>query len=90
MRFGGHSSLLQRLVTVTFSPVTLEGRIVAIILITTGVGMFGSFTAVLASWTMDTSNERKMEVQILEEVHDLRAEVQELKSILKQQAERNG
>ncbi|EGF40120.1 hypothetical protein H336_02175 [Vibrio parahaemolyticus EN9701072] len=31
-----------------------------------------------------------MEVQILEEVHDLRAEVQELKSILKQQAERNG
>ncbi|HGS5726197.1 TPA: potassium channel family protein [Vibrio parahaemolyticus] len=73
-----------------FFPVTLEGRIVAIILITTGVGMFGSFTAVLASWTMDTSNERKMEVQILEEVHDLRAEVQELKSILKQQAERNG
>lgn len=70
-----------------FFPVTLEGRIVAIILITTGVGMFGSFTAVLASWT---SNERKMEVQILEEVHDLRAEVQELKSILKQQAERNG
>ncbi|EPX6965576.1 potassium channel family protein [Vibrio parahaemolyticus] len=70
-----------------FFPVTLEGRIVAIILITTGVGMFGSFTAVLALWT---SNERKMEVQILEEVHDLRAEVQELKSILKQQAERNG
>ncbi|EOW4146196.1 potassium channel family protein [Vibrio parahaemolyticus] len=70
-----------------FFPVTLEGRIVAIILITTDVGMFGSFTAVLASWT---SNERKMEVQILEEVHDLRVEVHELKSILKLQAERNG
>ncbi len=31
-----------------FFPETLEGCIVAIILITTGVGMFGSFTAVLA------------------------------------------
>jgi voltage-gated potassium channel len=51
--------------------------------------MFGSFTAVLASWIMDTSNERKMEVQILEEVNALRAEIQELKAILKQQAERN-
>ncbi|EEX93605.1 hypothetical protein VIOR3934_13117 [Vibrio orientalis CIP 102891 = ATCC 33934] len=36
---------------------------------------------------MDTSNERKMEVQILEEVNDLRAEVGELKELLKQQAE---
>ncbi|TLS76163.1 ion transporter [Photobacterium damselae] len=72
-----------------FFPVTLEGRIVAIVLITTGVGMFGSFTAVLASWIMDTSNERKMEVQILEEVHELKAEVRELKSILKKQTERN-
>ncbi|HCG6531616.1 potassium channel family protein [Vibrio parahaemolyticus] len=70
-----------------FFPVTLEGRIVAIILITTGVGMFGSFTAVLASWIMDTSDERKVEVQILEEVNALRAEVRELKAILKQQAE---
>ena len=68
-----------------FFPVTLEGRIVAIILITTGVGMFGSFTAVLASWIMDVSDERKMEIQILEEVHTLKAELRDMKKLLKQQ-----
>jgi len=67
-----------------FFPVTLEGRVVAIILVTTGVGMFGSFTAVLASWIMDSNNERKTELEILDEVNDLKIEVQELKALLKQ------
>lgn len=71
-----------------FFPVTAEGRIVAMILITTGVGMFGSFTAVLASWIMDSSNERKMEDQIVKEVSDLRSEVKELKLLLSKNAER--
>lgn len=31
-------------------PVTTEGRIIAIILMTVGVGLFGTFTAYLASW----------------------------------------
>lgn len=31
-------------------PVTLEGRLVAVILMTTGVGLFGIFTAFVASW----------------------------------------
>jgi voltage-gated potassium channel len=31
-------------------PVTTEGRIVAIVLMTVGVGLFGSFTAYVASW----------------------------------------
>lgn len=70
-----------------FFPVTAEGRIVAMILITTGVGMFGSFTAVLASWIMDSSNERKMEDQIVKEVSDLRSEVKELKLLLSNNAE---
>lgn len=39
-------------------PVTLEGRIVAMILITTGVGLFGSFTAMIASWVFDSNNDR--------------------------------
>lgn len=72
-----------------FFPVTLEGRIVAIILITTGVGMFGSFTAVLASWIMDASDERKVESQLLEEVNTLKAELREMKALLKQRIERN-
>ena len=31
-------------------PVTTEGRIIAAILMTAGVGMFGTFTAFVASW----------------------------------------
>jgi len=31
-------------------PVTLEGRLVAVVLMTTGVGLFGTFTAFVASW----------------------------------------
>jgi len=31
-------------------PVTTEGRIIAAILMTTGVGLFGTFTAYIASW----------------------------------------
>jgi voltage-gated potassium channel len=31
-------------------PVTLEGRLVALVLMTTGVGLFGTFTAFIASW----------------------------------------
>jgi voltage-gated potassium channel len=31
-------------------PVTTEGRIIAAILMTTGVGLFGTFTALVASW----------------------------------------
>jgi voltage-gated potassium channel len=31
-------------------PVTLEGRLIAVVLMTTGVGLFGTFTAFVASW----------------------------------------
>lgn len=31
-------------------PVTLEGRLIAAVLMTTGVGLFGTFTAYVASW----------------------------------------
>jgi voltage-gated potassium channel len=33
-----------------YYPVTLEGRLVAVLLMTTGVGLFGTFTAFVASW----------------------------------------
>ncbi len=33
-----------------FYPVTLEGRIIAAILMTAGVGLFGTFTGFIASW----------------------------------------
>ncbi|WED23999.1 potassium channel family protein [Vibrio sp. JC009] len=67
-----------------FFPVTFEGRVVAIILMTTGVGMFGSCTAILASWIMDSTKERKMEAEILNDVNELKSEISELKQLLKQ------
>ena len=41
-------------------PVTTEGRIIAAILMTAGVGLFGTFTAYIASWFV-TDNKTKSE-----------------------------
>lgn len=65
-----------------YYPVTFEGRIVAIILISTGVGMFGSFTAVLASWIMSPKEEKQREESIKQEVIELRKEIHELKQLI--------
>ncbi|WP_407334244.1 ion transporter [Enterovibrio sp. 27052020O] len=81
-----------------FYPVTLEGRIVAILLITMGVGMFGSFTAVFASWlivepknaesdereqrSLDKESQERAELQA--EVQLLREEIRDLKMLIKQ------
>lgn len=43
-------------------PITTEGRIIAALLMTVGVGLFGTFTAYLASWFVDeTEKEEKQE-----------------------------
>ncbi len=39
-------------------PVTTEGRLIAGILMTAGVGLFGTFTAYVASWFVDGSKNR--------------------------------
>jgi voltage-gated potassium channel len=39
-------------------PVTTEGRIIAAILMTAGVGLFGTFTAYIASWFVDGKNKK--------------------------------
>jgi voltage-gated potassium channel len=39
-------------------PVTTEGRIIAALLMTAGVGLFGTFTALLASWCVGESREQ--------------------------------
>jgi len=41
-------------------PVTTEGRIIAVILMTVGVGLFGTFTAFVSSWFVK-SNEQTLE-----------------------------
>jgi voltage-gated potassium channel len=40
--------------------VTTEGRIIAVILMTVGVGLFGTFTAFVSSWFVK-SNEQTLE-----------------------------
>jgi voltage-gated potassium channel len=41
-------------------PVTTEGRLIASILMTAGVGLFGTFTAYVASWfVIDNKSEQK-------------------------------
>jgi len=65
-----------------YFPVTFEGRVVAIVLITTGVGMFGSLTAVLSSWILSPEDERARDEAIKQEVVELRQEVRELKQLL--------
>lgn len=42
-------------------PVTTEGRIIAVILITAGVGLFGTFTAYVASWFAQPSKAAEKE-----------------------------
>jgi len=40
-------------------PVTTEGRIIAALLMTVGVGLFGTFTAYLASWFVGETNKEQ-------------------------------
>ncbi len=57
-----------------FYPVTLLGRIVAVILMTAGVGLFGTFTAYVATFFLEQeeAKEEKREERILEEIKAIR------------------
>jgi voltage-gated potassium channel len=63
-----------------FYPVTAEGRIIAAILMTAGVGLFGAFSASLAAWFLIPENEATdAEIAaIREEVQKLREAVERL------------
>lgn len=50
-------------------PVTIEGRAIAALLMTVGVGLFGTFTAYLASWFVgETKKEEKEIIQHEEDI----------------------
>lgn len=58
-------------------PITDEGRVVAIFLMAVGIGLFGTFTALVASWfvaPIEAEQEREMEA--------IRKEVQEVRRLL--------
>ena len=40
-------------------PVTTEGRMIAVFLMTTGVGLFGTFTGFVASWFVEERKEEQ-------------------------------
>lgn len=47
-------------------PVTTEGRIIAVIVMTTGVGLFGTFTGYIASWFVEERTEERLEEEEME------------------------
>jgi voltage-gated potassium channel len=59
-------------------PVTTEGRAVAVMLMTAGVGMFGTLSGVVASWFLTSRSHHH------EELQQLRETVAELKELTKQ------
>ena len=58
-------------------PVTPEGRIIAAILMTAGIGLFGTFSGFVAAWFLNP-NEKKQE----NEIELLRKDTQELKELI--------
>lgn len=64
-----------------YYPTTLLGRIIAGVLMTTGVGLFGTFTAYVASYFVqqEEKEEEKREEEILSELKAIRSELEELK-----------
>jgi voltage-gated potassium channel len=65
-----------------FYPVTTEGRVIAAILMCAGVGLFGTFSAFLASWFIATDQEVEAEKDQTEEIAALRREVIALREAL--------
>jgi voltage-gated potassium channel len=61
-------------------PTTVEGRLVAVILMVAGVGLFGVFTGYVASLFVEseTKEEKSTESQILKEIHALQQQVSQL------------
>ena len=64
-----------------FYPVTMEGRVIAAILMTAGIGLFGAFSAALAAWFLVPEDEATDA-----EIAGLRDEVQRLREVVEKLA----
>ncbi len=74
---------LSTITTVGFGdlfPVTTEGRVVAVLLMTAGIGLFATFSGFLVSWFL-----APQEAERENEIRALRADIAELRVLLKQQ-----
>ena len=61
-------------------PVTAEGRLVAIMLMLGGIGLFGTFTGYLATWFMEPREHTEKSPNVAAELAALRGEVQQLRN----------
>jgi len=69
-----------------FYPTTLLGRIIAGVLMTAGIGLFGTFTAYVASFFLQQENEEeeKREEEILKELRKIHSRLDQLEKIKEQ------
>lgn len=69
-------------------PVTTEGRIIAAALMTAGVGLFGTFTAYVASLFLEQEEEKQEDTSqvILQQLDDLSNEVKQLRDEIAKKA----
>ncbi len=90
-----HDALWWAFVTITtvgygdFYPVTFEGRIVAAMLMTAGVGLFGTFTGFVASWFLEEDDDKQdahVITNLRREVTDLNDKIGKLTSLVEQQS----
>jgi voltage-gated potassium channel len=58
-------------------PVTTEGRMIAAVLMTAGVGLFGSFTGLIASWILSPTKKDRQQDSELEKLQEQVAAIQQ-------------
>ncbi|SHO58602.1 ion transporter [Vibrio quintilis] len=70
-----------------YYPVTFEGRVVAAILMTAGVGLFGTFTGLVASWLVHhgAKEQQESDVALRQEIHELKSEIQALRALIEKE-----
>ncbi|CAM4133847.1 ion transporter [Vibrio neonatus] len=73
-----------------YYPVTTFGRMVATVLMTAGVGLFGTFTGLVANWFMlegeqqENRQEQKERQELKQDIATLHNEISELKELIEQ------
>lgn len=72
-----------------YYPVTTGGRIIAAMLMTAGVGLFGTFTGFISSWFVDggeqTEQQNPKADKLYGEITELKQDIAELKQLISQQ-----
>ncbi|QUM76439.1 potassium channel family protein [Moritella sp. 24] len=75
-----------------YYPVTTGGRIIAALLMTAGVGLFGTFTGFISSWFVDGGEDAKQKQipnadTLQNDITDLKQDIADLKELINQQSQ---